>query len=319
MSTIKKEKTRWWTPITSGANVSDEKYVELNENSLIVNDDCFHFLNHLPDNSIDAIVTDPPYGVKEYDLEQIEKMKNGNGGIWRIPPSFDGNLRSPLPRFTALNQKELDRLNKYFEEFGKIISKKLKPGGHAFIASNSFLSIQVFSSISNSELQFRGEVIRLVRTMRGGDKPKNYEAEFPDVCSLPRGCYEPWGIFRKHLPKKMTVGECLKKFGTGGLRRISAEKPFEDVITDGRTPRKERDIANHPSIKPQEFLRKLVYSSLPTGAGVVIDPFMGSGSTIAAASAIGYNSIGIEKSPEYFQMALNSIEVLSKITAHNNV
>ena len=130
---------------------------------------------------------------------------------------------------------------------------------------------------------------------------------------MPRGCYEPWGLFRKELPKKMTVGECLRQFGTGGLRRISDQKPFEDVISDGRTPRNERNIANHPSIKPQGFLRQIVYSSLPTGKGIVLDPFMGSGSTIAAASAVGYNSIGIERSTEYFELASVSIEKLSKI------
>jgi site-specific DNA-methyltransferase (adenine-specific) len=51
-------------------------------------------------------VTDPPYGVKEYDFDQLEKRQNGNGGIWRIPPSFDGCVRAPLPRFTALNDSE---------------------------------------------------------------------------------------------------------------------------------------------------------------------------------------------------------------------
>lgn len=37
-----------------------------------------------PAASIDAIVTDPPYGVKEYELAQLEKRSNGNGGVWRV-------------------------------------------------------------------------------------------------------------------------------------------------------------------------------------------------------------------------------------------
>ena len=74
--------------------------------SLILHADCFEWLSRIPENSIHSIVTDPPYGVKEYNFDQIEKRANGNGGIWRIPPSFDGSNRSPLPRFTALNNKE---------------------------------------------------------------------------------------------------------------------------------------------------------------------------------------------------------------------
>ena len=74
--------------------------------SLVLHADCLEWLSRLPENSLHAIVTDPPYGVKEYDFDQIEKRANGNGGVWRIPPSFDGHTRQPLPRFTALNQKE---------------------------------------------------------------------------------------------------------------------------------------------------------------------------------------------------------------------
>lgn len=55
--------------------------------------DCFEWLGRIPADSLHAIVTDPPYGVKEYDFDQLEKKDNGNGGIWRIPPSFDGLRR----------------------------------------------------------------------------------------------------------------------------------------------------------------------------------------------------------------------------------
>src|SRR5262245_47128115 len=63
--------------------------------SLLVHADCFAWMDKVPESSIHAIVTDPPYGVKEYDFDQIEKRNNGRGGIWRIPPSFDGHRRAP--------------------------------------------------------------------------------------------------------------------------------------------------------------------------------------------------------------------------------
>ena len=145
------------------------------------------------ENSIHAIVTDPPYGVKEYDFDQIEKRANGNGGIWRIPPSFDGNVRAPLPRFTALNAKERKQVTTFFIEWANVATHALRPGGHVFIATNSFLSQLVFSALVEGGLEFRGQVIRLVQTLRGGDRPKNAEEEFPGVSSLPRGSFEPWG------------------------------------------------------------------------------------------------------------------------------
>src|SRR5690606_21047236 len=284
------------------------------KHSMAVHADCFEWLGRIPESSLHAVVTDPPYGVKEYDFDQLEKKDNGNGGIWRIPPSFDGHVRAPLPRSTALDSRERDSADRFFFQWGKQVVHALRPGGHVFIATNAFLSQLVFSALIRSGLEFRGELIRLVRTLRGGDRPKNAELEFPEVCSMPRGCYEPWGIFRKPIPAKMTVAECLRAYGTGGLRRLP-DGPFCDVLPSERTPKREREIAGHPSIKPQSLMRQLVRASLPTGEGVIADPFMGSGSTVAAAEALGLSCIGVERFQDYFDMASDAVPTLAAVEA----
>lgn len=279
--------------------------------SLLIHADCFEWMARSPENSIHAIVTDPPYGVKEYDFDQLTKRSNGKGGIWRISPSFDGHTRSPLPRFTALNAKERKQLRRFFLEWAKLAVRILRPGGHLFLASNSFLSQFVFSAVVEGGFEFRGEIIRLVRTLRGGDRPKNAEVEFPEVSSLPRGCYEPWGLFRKPMPAGMKVSDCLREYQTGGLRRRPNGLPFEDVIESERTPKAERYIADHPSLKPQSFLRQLVHAALPLGTGVVVDPFMGSGSTLAAATSLGVAGIGVERFADYFSLACTACPQLA--------
>lgn len=128
----------------------------------------------------------PPYGVKEFETEQLNKKSLGQGGIWRIPPSFDGANRAAMPRFTALNEAERKILSNFFCDWAKLALRVVRPGGHVFLASNSFLSNLVFSSIASSGFEFRGELVRLVRTFRGGDRPKNSEIEFEQVCSMPR-------------------------------------------------------------------------------------------------------------------------------------
>src|SRR5260370_28660620 len=105
----------------------------------------------------------------------------------------------------------------------------------------------------------------------------------------------------------MKVSDCLRQFQTGGLRRLSDGNPFEDVIDSERTPQQERALANHPSLKPQSFLRRLVYAALPLGEGVVVDPFMGSGSTIAAAEALGLAGLWGERGRHYFELANETI------------
>ncbi len=279
-------------------------------NSFAVHADSFNWLRRLPEASLHAIVTDPPYGVKEYEDDQIEKRDKGVGGVWRIPQSFGGVTRAPVPRFTALNDKERNQIRQFFVEWAALARTALRPGGHVFIASNSFLSQLVFAALVEGGLEFRGELIRLVGTLRGGDRPKGAEEEFPGVSSFARGAYEPWGILRRPLPPGMKVSDCLREYQTGGLRRTPEDKPFSDVIMSERTPRRERAIAEHPSIKPQSLLRQLVRAALPLGCGVVADPFMGSGSTVAAAEAIGARCVGVEKRDLYFSMALTAIPYL---------
>lgn len=293
--------------------VFDYPSIEIGQ-SRIIHADCFEWFGRVPENTVHAIVTDPPYGVKEYELDQIEKRANAYGGIWRIPPAFDGNVRSPLPRFTALDKKERVAISHFFVSWAKLAVHVLRPGGHVFIASNSFLSQLVFSALVEGGLEFRGELIRLVRTLRGGDRPKNAELEFPGVSSMARGCYEPWGILRKPIPHGMKVSDCLREFQTGGLRRTPDDKPFSDVIASEKTPQREREIADHPSLKPQSFLRQIVHAALPLGEGIIVDPFMGAGSTIAAAEAVGLLSFGIERHLDYYEMSHAAIQQLSAIT-----
>ena len=282
--------------------------------STLIHADAFEWLAKQPPESIDGMVFDPPYGVKEYELSEIERMMSGGTGIWRIPPSFDGSTRSPLPRFTALDEKERLILHKFFKDLAIISLPALKPGAHILMASNAFLSQLVFGAMIEGGFEFRTEIVRLVQTLRGGDRPKLGEQDFPDVCSLPRGGYEPWGLFRKPLPKKMTVRECLATYGTGGLRRREDGNPFNDVIPSERTPRREREIVAHPSLKPQSLMRPLVRAILPLGTGKVVDPFMGSGSTVAAAEYIGYECVGIERYSDYFEMAINAVPKLKLVS-----
>ena len=61
-------------------------------------------------------------------------------------------------------------------------------------------------------------------------------------------------------------------------------------------------------------MRQIVRAALPVGKGSILDPFMGGGSTIAAATACGLKSIGIEINEEYFQMAIKAIPKLAAYT-----
>jgi hypothetical protein len=201
--------------------------------------DAFEWLDTRPDNSVHSIVTDPPYGLKEYTESEKRKLRAGRGGVWRIPPSFDGCKRRPIPRFTVLDQADHTTLKTLFLDFAKRAIRVLVPGGHVFIATNPLLSHLVYVPFMEAGFEKRGEIIRLV----GADPPwwrqaKNAHAEFQNVTVMPRSGWEPWGLFRK--PCQGRVQDNLRKWKTGGLRRISEHEPFSDVIRSAPTRGEER-------------------------------------------------------------------------------
>lgn len=281
-------------------------------------EDCLKWLDEQPEHSFEAIITDPPYGLKEYSAEAQARLRDGNhGGIWRIPPALDGHVRSPLPRFTVLNAQDLEELYTFFYLWGTKALRVVVPGAHLFIATNTFLSHILSIALTDAGWERRGDIVRLVQTLRGGDRPKNAEEEFSDVTVMPRSAWEPWGIFRKQLDGR--VQDNLRKWKTGGLRRDSTERPFTDVIESERTPQKERDLVAHPSLKPQRFMRKIVRASLPLGEGRILDPFMGGGSTIAAAESADYDSVGVEIDRQYYEQAVTGIPLLAALYNEDRV
>jgi len=281
--------------------------------ALLFEADCLNWLREQRPNSVHAVVTDPPYGLFEYSSEQQEKLRSGKGGVWRIPPTFDGAQRAPLPRFTVLSPQDLRALELFFADWASLLIPVLVPGANVIVATNPLLSYVVSGALARAGLERRGEIVRLVMTMRGGDRPKAAHEEFADVSVMPRSMWEPWLLFRKPLDGR--AQDNLRKWGTGGFRRPAQDKPFGDVIASAPTHKSERELAPHPSLKPQQFLRTLVRGVLPLGEGVILDPFCGAGSTLAAAEAVGYPSIGIEKDPLYFDTAKKA---LPKLAAFKN-
>jgi DNA modification methylase len=292
-------------------NLGTQARNHLSDRVTYVLSDALKWLAELPANSIHAVVTDPPYGMIEYDEKNHAKLRKGRGGVWRIPPSFDGANRQPVPRFTVLSKEEVLNLHGFFSSVAYGLLRTLVPGGHAFVASNPLVSTMTFHAFVESGFEKRGEIIRLVQTLRGGDRPKGAERDFPGVTVMPRSCWEPWGIFRK--PFEGTVARNLRSWGTGGLRRVSEDEPFRDIIQCSPTRGEEKRIAPHPSLKPQRFMRKVVRACLPLGVGILYDPFAGSGSALAAAEAIGYRALGTDSDAEYFAMASKAFFPLSHL------
>jgi len=282
-----------------------------NSDYTIHNADSLEWLRTQRANSFHAVVTDPPFGLVEYTALELNKRRKGRGGIWRLPNSFDGAKRQPMPRFTVLSDHDRMGVLAFHLRLAPELFRVLVPGAHVMISSQCLVSHLVAQAFCMAGFEARGQIVRVVRTLRGGDRPKFGDKQYRDVSVIPRSCFEPWLLFRKPCEKR--VIENLKRFGTGALRRPSENVPFPDLIRVSPARPRERALANHPSLKPQALMRLLVRGSLPLGRGVVLDPFMGAGSTIAAAKYFGLKSVGIELDSKYFSMAKSAIPKLAAL------
>ena len=77
-----------------------------------------------------------------------------------------------MPRFTVLTQEDRNELESFFSLFADQAFRILAPGGHLFIASSPLLSHLVYLPLMRAGFEKRGEVIRLVQTLRAATDPR---------------------------------------------------------------------------------------------------------------------------------------------------
>jgi len=96
----------------------------------------------------------------------------------------------------VLTDDDRKDLRDFFSKFARALVPVLVPGAHVFVATNPLVSYLVYEPFIAAGFEKRGEIIRVVHTLRGGDRPKNAPEEFSEVSVMPRSCWEPWGLIR---------------------------------------------------------------------------------------------------------------------------
>lgn len=109
------------------------------------------------------------------------------------------------------------------------------------------------------------------------------------------------------------VAKCSKRERNAGLEGMPVKPGLEKCLTPMSDPRMDRpqerrpNQNHHPTVKPIKLMEYLIKLITPPN-GVVLDPFMGSGSTGCAAVKLGFAFIGIEREAEYLEIAKRRIE-----------
>ncbi len=276
--------------------------------------DCIDIVSRMPDNCIDSIVCDPPYHltsvVKRFGKDNSAPAQYGTDGAFkRASAGFMG--------------QEWDGGDITFDPTTwSHMLRVLKPGGHLLAFSGSRTYHRMAVAVEDAGFEIRDQVLWLY----GSGFPKSHKQADGWGTAL-KPAHEPVVMARK--PFKGSVAANMAKWGTGGINiegcKVGDERVGKWQNTPGRFPanvmhdginelwshyfycakasKADRGEGNnHPTVKPNKLMRYLCRLVTPVG-GVILDPFMGSGSTGKAAIQEGFAFMGIDMTAEYFGIA----------------
>ena len=226
----------------------------------LINGNCLDILKNIPNESIDLIVTDPPYPT----------TSRGNAGNSGGMLQKDINKKGKVFTYNNINCKE------YAPEFYRL----LKDGSHCYVMTNHLNLIHMLNTFTTNGFHF---IKSLIWDKGNKIMGQYYMSQFEYIL-----------FFRKG--RGIKINNC----GTS------------DIISVPNKKQKGKDGKNlHDTEKPVELMEVLVNNSSQENE-LVLDPFMGVGSTGIACIKNNRNFIGMELDENYFDIAKSRIEEIEQ-------
>ena len=298
------------------------------EPNRIVCADCMLGLRGLPEDSIDGCITDPPYnyefiGHKWDDDEikrRIERVQNSKTLIKNIPygSGLAGGVRNE--RWYERNAENIVDYQNWCYGWGKEVYRVLKPGAYALVFNSTRTIAHVQIALERAGFYARDIIVWRKNSgiPKGLNLVKKMEKEgisgaekWDGWHSCLRNEWESIAMLQKPLTTNYL--ETVKKYGIGLLHTKNGSGGFQSNIIEGIRRDKKDSFNVHCTVKPTELIEKLVDLIIPPGKErIVLDPFMGSGTTAVAAIARGVSYFGFEISQEYCDISDRRIAHFTK-------
>ena len=289
--------------------------------------DCLSELEKLPDDSIDCVITDPPYFIDKLTNKwDSKKVKN----------DFNSHIKH-LPKGMKFSKSQVKNLYDFYLKLANILMKKMKPGGYflSFSSPRLYHAIAMSCEIAGFEIRDminwvytrsmpKGmSMTHIIKKLKIKDDEKTKLIKEYDGFKTPqiKSCFEPICVAMKPLGKKMTFIKNELNFKTGLIDfsnkvGINSDKVPANIVTTelinndydknfliSKPNKKEKGKTNtHITVKPIKLIEHLVKIFSKKGS-LVVDPFLGSGTTALACKKNSRNCIGIEINEEYYDIA----------------
>lgn len=295
-------------------------------NVQLFNNDCIVELEKMQDNSIDCVITDPPYFIDKLDNHWDSKKISGSTSNSHI---------KHLPKGMKFDKQQVKDLYDFYLNLSRLLFRKMKPGAYflSFSSPRLYHAIAMACEIAGFEIR---DMINWVytQTMPKGmccnhiiekmnisqeDKDRIKE-EYKDFKTPQiRSCFEPICVAMKPITATFIKNELVFKTGLIDFSHkvgIDLDKVPANIITTeefnniydknflvSKPSKIEKGGFNtHITVKPINLIEQLINIFSKKGS-IVVDPFLGSGTTGVCCKNLQRNFIGMEINKEYFDIA----------------
>lgn len=292
--------------------------------------DCRNVLQTFPENSISACLTDPPYnyefiGHKWNNAEverRLNRVKNSKTLIKNIP--YGSGLAGGV-RNEAWYKKVRDNVLSYEQwcyEWALEVFRVCKPG--AIVAAFNSTRTMAHVQVALERAGFYARDCIVYRRSSGIPKGLNIKSKLEQKGISSAQQWEGWhsclrneweAIVIVQKPLVNNYVDTLLEHNIGLFKTINEDGSFQSNILED-IPRDKTDSYNvHCTVKPLALMEKLIDLFVPPSREhIILDPFAGSGTTLAAAKKLGRTYVGIEIVPDYISIIEKRLE---EVNPHN--
>ena len=186
---------------------------------------------------------------------------------------------------------------------------KLKPDGSMYVFLSWQNSPEVFS-LFKTRMIMLNEIIWDRRVPSMGGSTRKYSSVHDNIGFFARSRNHYFDLDSVRIPYDAATKKARSRSIFVGKKWLEMGYNPKDLWSVSRLHRQHPERADHPTQKPLELVERMVRASCPPG-GVVLDPFMGSGTTAVASLTNGRRFAGFEVNPAYFAIAQSRIQALS--------
>lgn len=283
----------------------------ISENIKLYKGDCLDVLKSIPDNSVDVVVSDIPYGISYSKWDVIHDNKNT--ALLGASPAQKGNSNfktrgKPLNGWSLSDKSRGHQFETWCEDWLKELYRITKPCSPVMImcgrqmqhrftcaAENTGFIFKDYITWNKSNAPFRAQRVNCVTNTRGLDKNIDDCWRLGNLAPL---C-EPIVWLFKPYPQGTTVTDNYLENGLGCFNSEILKTNLVEVNSHIKSKK-------HETEKPVQLMEILI-NLVSQENHIVLDMFMGSGTTGVACKNLNRKFIGVEMDEKYFDIAKNRI------------